>query len=801
MNAKIGSVSHTWLGTWLGTSLGMALLALGLGAAGPLSAQDNGSYGYIRTLEGPATLMQRSGDRDAAEINQPLLAGDHLIVPARSRAEIVLADRNIVRIDGGTELQLERLAGSPDTNDLATVLRLAEGNLQLVVVQDSLGENLPRIDTQSATIYVKYYGNYRITADRDGWSEVVVRRGKAEVVTDRGSAEVRADERAVIDAQYASVNVQPASGYDTLERWAQHLDSDFNSGTSYVDDNLRYAAAPLNQYGSWISYNNQRYWRPHVDAGWRPYWHGRWQYTPAGLTWVAYEPWGWVPYHYGTWDYLPAYGWAWQPGYVWAPAWVYWYWGPTYTSWCPVGYYTHYYGSHYGGHGFRWGVYGWAGGHWDNHWDRWNWIRNDHIGRHDQDRHAVPIDELRGRMREVPRGVITTDTQGLTPDTWRDHGRVERVLGEKPNRPNRGHELPDVTSFIDRKPDLPPTVVRTVADEKPLRPVDGTPLRPSTMGRRPAAPGEAGSGRVAVIDRDKPTQGEEKPRPRIRITDEQPGAREVGGTTRETGRIGRPAPGSDGGAPRPEANGRTDPSDRTGPSDSRGRTVRSAGGDRPEGRPSEEKPSRRVTPDEPPSTRGAERPSSSTTSGSEPEERRTVRRPDPADDDRRQGRQVGGAGETAGEKPRSEVRSRRPDPADDGSNRANRMEGRIEGYPMPNREERPGSGRSSVQSYDRPEWTRETPSTRRVEPARPETPVYVPSYRQPDRPETSRRSEPTERPRVEPPSARPSARPEPAPQREAAPSARSGGDSRGGDRGGDGDGGGRRAARPPRGHD
>jgi hypothetical protein len=773
MNAKIGSVSHTWFG--------IALLTLGLGAAGPLSAQDNGSYGYIRTLEGPATLMQSSGDRDSAEINQPLLAGDRLIVPDRSHAEIVLADRNIVRIDGGTELQLERLAGSPDTNDLATVLRLAEGNLQLVVVQDSLGENLPRIDTSSATIYVKNYGSYRITADRDGWSEVVVRRGKAEVVTDRGSSEVRADERAVIDAQYASIDVRPASGYDTLERWAQRLDSDFDSGTTYVDDNLRYAAAPLNQYGSWISYNNQRYWRPHVDAGWRPYWHGRWQYTPAGLVWVAYEPWGWVPYHYGTWDYLPSYGWAWQPGYVWAPAWVYWYWGPTYTSWCPVGYYTHYYGPRYGGHyGFRWGVYGWAGGHWDNHWDRWNWIRNDHIGRRDQDRHAVPIDELRGR--EVPRGVITTDTQGLTPDTWRDQGRVARVLGEKPNRPNRGHELPDVTSFIDRKPDLPPTVVRTVADEKPLRPVDGTPLRPSTMGRRPSAPGEAaeaGRGRVAVIDRANPQQpqqpGEEKPQPRVRITDEQPGGgREASGTTRQPGRIGRPAPGSDGGAPRPEANGRTDPSD------SRGRTVRSVGGDRPEGRPSDEKPSRRVTPDEPSSTRGAERPSRPSSPATEPEERRTVRRPDPADDN---GRQVGGDRGTRGaaENPRPEVRSRRPDPADDGSNR-------MERYSLPSRPD-----------TDRPSSWRDREET----PARPATPVYVPSYR---RPETTRSSEPTERPRVEPPSARPSerpsARPEPAPQREAAPSGRSGGDSRGGysggNRGGDGDGGRARATRPPR---
>ena len=45
-----------------------------------------------------------------------------------------------------------------------------------------------------------------------------------------------------------------------------------------------------------------------MATDWRPYWHGRWASTPAGLTWVSAEPWGWVPYHYSTWDYVPSYG-------------------------------------------------------------------------------------------------------------------------------------------------------------------------------------------------------------------------------------------------------------------------------------------------------------------------------------------------------------------------------------------------------------------------------------------------------------------------------------------------------------
>ncbi|HVR97744.1 MAG TPA: DUF6600 domain-containing protein [Thermoanaerobaculia bacterium] len=524
----------------VGLVLGLFALAL----AGPAAAQgeDGDGYGYIRVLEGQATLIQAgSGDRDPAEINQPLLVGDRLIVPGRSRLEIVLADGNLVRLDGGSELILEHLADSPDAHDRATVLRLQEGNLQLIVLEDSQGEEYPRVETPSATVFVQSYGTYRVTADRNGWSEVLVRRGLAEVVTDRGEAKVRADEQAVIDAQYAGVDVRPAASYDSLERWAQRLDEDFQSDVRYVDDDLRYRAAPLNRHGTWISYNNARYWQPRVSAGWRPYWDGRWAYTPSGLTWVSYEPWGWVPYHYGSWDYLPGYGWAWAPGRVWAPAWVYWYWGPSYTSWCPVGYYTHYYASLYGW-GFHHGVYGWAGGHWDDNWGHWNWVRNDHFGRRDQRRYAVPTDELRGRMAQVPRGVITTDTRGVKPDTWGDPGRVARVLQEKPNRVNPGRELADVTPFIARKPELPDTVVRTVRGEKPL---PGTPFQPGTPGGR------------GTVSRGDDNAGMEKPRPRVRITNEQP--QEMPGAGTDTPReekprrtASRPAPTDDGGYAKPE---------------------------------------------------------------------------------------------------------------------------------------------------------------------------------------------------------------------------------------------------------
>ncbi|HEY7215006.1 MAG TPA: DUF6600 domain-containing protein, partial [Thermoanaerobaculia bacterium] len=403
-------------------ALAASLLAL---AAAPAAAE-NDSYGYFRVVEGPATLIQAGTDeRTSAEINQPVLAGDRISVPDRSRVEIVLADRNLLRVDGGSELVLERLAASPDRDDRATVLRLLEGNLQLVVLQDSLGDELPRVETPNATVYPQNYGVYRVTADREGWSEVVVRRGTAEVVTDRGTESVRADEEAIVDGdRYAEAAVREAGGFDTLERWARQMDDEYASTDQpYVDDNLRYQAAPLARYGSWVTVDGSPYWRPRVAAGWRPYYDGRWIYTPAGLTWISYEPWGWVPYHYGSWDYLPAYGWVWQPGYVWSPAWVYWYWGPSYVGWCPTGYYTRFYGPRFGfDFGFRFGLYGWAGGDW-GYFNHWSFVRTSYFdgyrngyrngyrdgfwdGRHGHDvrRYAVPLDgsTVRGALE---RGV------------------------------------------------------------------------------------------------------------------------------------------------------------------------------------------------------------------------------------------------------------------------------------------------------------------------------------------------------------------------------------------------------------
>jgi hypothetical protein len=74
-----------------------------------------------------------------------------------------------------------------------------------------------------------------------------------------------------------------------------------------------------------------------VEAGWRPYTVGHWEWTDAGWYWVSDEPWAWACYHYGSWVYDPNYGWVWIPGTEWAPAWVTWRESDDYVGWAPCG--------------------------------------------------------------------------------------------------------------------------------------------------------------------------------------------------------------------------------------------------------------------------------------------------------------------------------------------------------------------------------------------------------------------------------------------------------------------------------
>jgi hypothetical protein len=153
----------------------------------------------------------------------------------------------------------------------------------------------------------------------------------------------------------------------------------------------------LHGYGYWryVPSVGARLWFPYVEASWRPYYHGHWIHTSAGMTWVSYEPWGAIPHHYGQWVHVDHLGWGWVPGWEYSPAWVTWGVVDGYVGWvpcAPAGYryprYPHY----------RAGIwarpYGWAGsfGYHTSGFDLslWVFVPNDHFYATPVHRHALP---------------------------------------------------------------------------------------------------------------------------------------------------------------------------------------------------------------------------------------------------------------------------------------------------------------------------------------------------------------------------------------------------------------------------
>ena len=406
------------------------LTLLGAICVGSLSAQDeNRRYGYIRLLEGRASVLEPgSTDEIEAEEQSPLLTSDRLRVGRSSRLEAVLADLSHLRLDADTEVELTTLADSADQSAQRTSLRLLTGRLQLTVIDPPLPANSPSIVTSNASVFVQGRGVVIVAVSHTDRTQVTVREGYAEVLTDRGSSLVRANESAFIDGTTdVGVEIVAALPPDDFENWATDQEDRLAAvGSPEVDARLRYDAAALEGQGDWVEIEGTTAWRPEVDDNWQPYWNGRWSYTPTGLSWISYDPWGWVPYHYGGWDYHSHWGWLWFPGNVFAAAHVQWYWGPTHVGWVPQRYYHHHHRRFYG-HGPSHYAYS-AHSDW-RRYDRWTFCPTESMGSRHQRRAHRHTSTFRDRADgAVPRGLISSGSAGLQRETWRQPGEAHRAF-------------------------------------------------------------------------------------------------------------------------------------------------------------------------------------------------------------------------------------------------------------------------------------------------------------------------------------------------------------------------------------
>ena len=432
------------------------LIVLAAGIAGAAQAQPvqqergefDGVYSFVGALDGDATLFAaRSGAQSELELHLPVLRGDRVWTRPYGRLAVLMSDRSILALDNDSEVTFAQIAGSPDADDADSLYVLHRGRLSLQVANHLLDSELPAVDTTNARVYAKQEGRYQVESDGDNWTEVAVLEGFAEVVTQRGSVIVRGGETLLVrglDDPWIELQNGAGAAAASLDQWAEGHRARL---AAYAAVDVDGYGSALTGHGQWVEVEDRRAWQPETEDDWQPYSRGRWTHTPAGLYWVARDPWGPLTYHYGSWNLHPGYGWLWFPSSIYSPSHVYWYWGPSYVGWIPRGYYQRYYGGL--GFGLRYGLYGWAGGFWDP-FNTWIFCPPGYLG---YGRGYTYGRSLRRRHPKLARGIITTDTNGIDYRNWRDPQATQQVLLGK-RRGFSESELPDVTDFVARRADL-----------------------------------------------------------------------------------------------------------------------------------------------------------------------------------------------------------------------------------------------------------------------------------------------------------------------------------------------------------
>ena len=528
---------------------GILLTLLSIAMSLPALADGDRHQSFISYDDGGSVIRQADDNHEVeARRNMPVYPGDELVTGRRGRTEVRLSDGNIVGVDRATAIRFRSILDSYEGEANETIAELRYG--KVAVYRTDIGQDHVRLDTSNASYVAENEAVYSVETDQNGRDRVTVFDGSVDVRTPRRSTRLRQGEAANVDDRGVSDLIgDQGTSADDFERWFLRRAEKFeNYNNRYVDRRLGYYTDDLDDYGSWVFVTGVGYsWRPFVGAGWRPYYNGYWHHSRYGsLTWVSYDPWGWGTYHYGRWAYDPGYGWVWVPGYGYSPAWVYWWYGPSYIGWAPSGYWDcsrGYYDWAYRPYRNRdWGA-GFYGRVRISEMDLrpWTFVDSNTIVSNRIDRAALTTDAVKQRLGRSRDGFATIGSGSTrwTNDALRDpaeeihrRGLDGRVTGRETGS-GATAGAPDMTPFFRRDGDLNAAVRDRIVRS---RGGSSTPATGSTPSRAVGSGGGGigsitGGGSVGVISRGSNDRG----------TDRGDVTR---GTDRNTGTVDRSGSGS-----------------------------------------------------------------------------------------------------------------------------------------------------------------------------------------------------------------------------------------------------------------
>src|SRR5687768_8839070 len=130
------------------TLLTLLLLAVTV----PLQADDEKHQSYISYDDGGTLIKPADEDREIeARVNLPIFPGDEIVTNRRGRAEIRLADGNVVGVDRATAVRFESILDSYEGDASETIAELRYG--KLAVYRTDRTRDYFRLDTPSATYF------------------------------------------------------------------------------------------------------------------------------------------------------------------------------------------------------------------------------------------------------------------------------------------------------------------------------------------------------------------------------------------------------------------------------------------------------------------------------------------------------------------------------------------------------------------------------------------------------------------------------------------------------------------------
>ncbi len=263
------------------TALCFAVMALALSGMA-WAEDDEAERGVARiSLIGGDVSVRRgdSGDWVAAAVNAPLVVEDMVGTGPSSRAEVQFDWANMIRMASNSEIRVAQLENQH------YVIQIARGTVTFRVLRESKAD--VELNTPNVSVRPNQIGAYRISVAEDGESTITVRSGEAEVYTSSGSERLAAGSTmeargTASDPEYRLV---AEIAQDSWDSWNLSRDNELEQSKSYqYADSSVYGAEDLDNYGTWVDVADYGHvWRPRVEIGWSPYYHG----AGHGLTGMA----------------------------------------------------------------------------------------------------------------------------------------------------------------------------------------------------------------------------------------------------------------------------------------------------------------------------------------------------------------------------------------------------------------------------------------------------------------------------------------------------------------------------------